>query len=38
MIGFVNDMVTTPVTAFGIYLLAGLVLFHDMKRKGILGQ
>lgn len=32
MFQFVNDMVTSPVAAFGIYLLAGLILFHDMKR------
>ncbi|MCB2426113.1 MULTISPECIES: hypothetical protein [Methylophaga] len=32
MFNFVNDMVTSPAAAFGIYLVAGLILFHDMKR------
>lgn len=32
MFDFVNHMAISPMTAFGIYLLAGLVLFHDMKR------
>lgn len=32
MFGFMNDLAISHGEAFGIYLIAGLVLFHDMKR------
>ena len=32
MFDFVNYLAISPLAAMGIYLLAGLILFHDMKR------
>lgn len=32
MFDFVNQMTISPATAIGIYLIIGLILFHDMKR------
>jgi hypothetical protein len=32
MLEFINHMTITPLNAIGYYLLAGVLLFHDMKR------
>lgn len=32
MLEFINHMTITPLNAMGYYLLAGVLLFHDMKR------
>lgn len=32
MFEFINHITITPFNAMGYYLLAGVILFHDMKR------